>query len=123
MKFCLTILSAYFIGVAAVHACKYNVRDVGFVELGQAPYKLYCLIDRNTPKEFADAFRQTAHATLLDANVEFEMVTVEGNENHPALSLARDQKLDRFPAALLVANGSSSSHSLVLPFDTVERSA
>src|SRR5262249_21142127 len=118
MRFLLVILIASFPGVAPVLGCKYNVRDVGFVDLEPTAYKLYCLIDYDTPKEFADAFRQTAHATLLDANVEFEVVRTDEPEQHSALGLTRAQKLDRFPVALLVG---PDQRSLVLPFASAEK--
>jgi hypothetical protein len=104
--------------VSAAYACKYNVRDVGFVDLEQTSYKLYCLADRATPKEFSNALRQTASATFLEANVEFETVSIDGDENHPALSLARAQKLDRFPTTLLLA---PDQRTLVLPFASTDQ--
>src|SRR6185369_2874902 len=81
----LSIFIGCVFSVSAAYACKYNVRDVGFVDLEQTSYKLYCLADRATPKEFSNALRQTASATFLEANVEFETVSIDGDENHPAL--------------------------------------
>lgn len=57
---------------AAVLACKYNVRDVGFVDLEPTRHRLVVTPGKATPKEVVDTLRHTAGAVLLDSNVSAE---------------------------------------------------
>ena len=41
--FLLVLLSSW--QVTAIHACRYTVRDVAFVDLGDAPYRLFVFAD------------------------------------------------------------------------------
>lgn len=95
-------------------ACKYSVRDVGFVDLDSPPYRLCCFVDGNTPKDLVTSLRQTAAAMFLDANVQFELIDLAQQPDHTAQRFAREHKLSRFPAAVLV---SPEDRSRLLPFD------
>ncbi|MBX3744834.1 MAG: hypothetical protein KF833_05945 [Verrucomicrobiae bacterium] len=50
-------------------ACRYSVRDTGFVELGEAPWRLVLSAPATGP--WHDLYRPAAAAALLDANIEF----------------------------------------------------
>jgi hypothetical protein len=95
-------------------ACKYSVRDVGFVDLDSPPYRLYCYVDSDSPKDLARALRQTASAVFLDANVRLELIDLAQEPDAPARRFAREHHLNKFPAAILV---SPEERSLPLPFD------
>lgn len=62
-------------------ACRFNVRDVGFVDFDRTRFMLYAFHDNTTPAEDVEAFHQIAFTALLDTNVELEMINVD--EQHP----------------------------------------
>jgi len=95
-------------------ACKYSVRDVGFVGLEAGPYRVCCFVPRQSDKDFAEVLRQTASVMFFDANVELELIDPELQADHAAMRLARAHNLARFPAAVLV---SADERSLLLPID------
>jgi hypothetical protein len=55
-----------------VRACKYNVRDAGFVDFAPAPYRLVVLTNAATPPELASRLRAATADAWLDANVTLE---------------------------------------------------
>ncbi|MBI2927563.1 MAG: hypothetical protein HYY24_17850 [Verrucomicrobia bacterium] len=95
-------------------ACKYSVRDVGFVGLEAVPYRVCCFVHRQADKDFAELLKQTASVMFFDANVELELIDPELQTDHAAMRLARAHNLERFPAAILV---SADERSLPLPID------
>ena len=56
-------------------ACRFNVRDVGFVDLGSNPYRLYIFVPENTPRADLEIIQSTAYATYLESNIKFEIQT------------------------------------------------
>ena len=95
-----------------VFGCVYNVRDVGFVEIVPAPYHLYCFIQDDTPEELISTFKQISNATLMDSNVEVEIVNTDRQKDHPAMEYFHFWEIQSFPSAILVSPG---GRSLVLP--------
>jgi len=63
---------------AAVLACKYNVRDVGFVDLENVSHRLVVTPGTATPKAEVDTLRHTAGAVFLDSNVSAEFAEPKG---------------------------------------------
>ena len=64
----LTLILACLISMDTL-ACRFNVRDVGFVDLGSEPYRLFIFIPDGSPKSEIELLRSTAYATFLDSNV------------------------------------------------------
>ena len=99
-----------------VFACRYNVREVGFVDLGIERYRLYGYVDKNTPAEITSSFEQISYAALLESNIEAEIIDVNQQKDHPAIkyldslqlvakprpALATGQ-IQTFPSAVLVS--------------------
>lgn len=56
-------------------ACRFNVRDVGFVDLDSEPYRLYIIVPENTPRADLEIIQSTAYATYLESNIKFEIQT------------------------------------------------
>ena len=56
-------------------ACRFNVRDVGFVDLGSAVYKLFLFVPDDTSSADVDSLKSIAFATYLDSNVKAEVLT------------------------------------------------
>ncbi len=69
-------LAMILIGMVAFNAlaCRFNVRDVGFVDLGSAPYRLFVFLPDATTKAERESLQSIAYATYLDSNVKAEMV-------------------------------------------------
>lgn len=65
------------LAVGAVHACKYNVRDTGFVDFEPAPYRLWVVTNEITPAAWCEQVRHIAAVGLLDSNVEL-VLSAEG---------------------------------------------
>jgi hypothetical protein len=87
----------------AAIACKYTVRDVGFVDLGAPSYRLYLFVRDNTPKGLGAAFKQASYAVLLDSNVELDIVNVDRQKDHAAIRVLEDHGVTSYPAAILVS--------------------
>lgn len=66
-------------------ACRYSVRDTGFVEIGAEPYRL--LLGGGDTDNLAPIYRQSAAATFLDANIEFAVADSEPR-SEPSLTLS-----------------------------------
>ncbi len=108
----LLALAALLLLAPVAHACRFNVRDVGFVDLGSKPYKLYCYIDNQTSAELATQIGDISLAALLDSNIEAEVVNLDTAKNHPGLDYAASDKNPALPFAALV---SPEKRSLQLP--------
>ncbi|MBC8327047.1 MAG: hypothetical protein H8E27_15625 [Verrucomicrobia subdivision 3 bacterium] len=57
-----------------VLACRFNVRDVGFVDLGSEKYQLFIFVPDTTPASEMDSLKSIAYATYLDSNVKAEVL-------------------------------------------------
>ena len=105
LAFCLLLPAFAF-------ACRFNVRDVGFVDLGSQPYKLYCYVDNQTPPDLVTQINDISLAALLDSNIEAEVVNLDTAKGHPGLAYAASDKSRPLPFAALV---SPEKRSLQLP--------
>ena len=97
-------------------ACAYNVRDVGYVDLGIQPYIFYGFVSDKAPEATISTFTNLSDAALLDTGVWAEVVNIDQQKDHPALKyLAPDltpEKRTSLPAAVLV---SPDGRSLFIP--------
>lgn len=99
-----------------VSACRFNVREIGFVDLEIEPYYLFGYFDANTPSEVASSFEEISYAALMDSNVRTEGVYVDKDKDHPAVKYVASHKIESFPAAVLVSpDGQSLPVSLSMP--------
>lgn len=53
-------------------ACRYSVRDTGFIDLGTSAYRLELVADPAFPNALRQTFQQAAAALLLDSNIAFD---------------------------------------------------
>jgi hypothetical protein len=96
-------LAFLFCGVTTSLACRFNVRDVGFVDLGSKPYQLFCYVERNTPQELISQIEDISLAALLDSNIETEVVNVDQQDAHPSHAYLTNANLKKLPIAALVS--------------------
>lgn len=64
----------------AAHACKYNVRDAGFVDFEPAPYRLVVVTNKAASADWCEQLCHVAAVSLLDANVELVLSPWAGGE-------------------------------------------
>lgn len=93
-------------------ACRYNVRETGFIDLGSDPYYLYSYFNKNTPEEIISGFKQISHTTFIDCNIQVEMINIDMQKDHPAMKYLSKWQIQSFPVAILV---SPDGRSLIIP--------
>jgi hypothetical protein len=90
-------------GTCPVQACQYNVREVGFIDVGIEPYRLIVYLPENVPASGVSGLNEAMALALAETNIRFEPVTASGDGNQPAVEFARTQGISHFPAAVLVS--------------------
>jgi len=102
-------LAAILLSLAAsdLLACRYTVRDIGFVDLGPPPYRLRIHTEAGTAGPIEAAARM--HAALSDTNIAVEVVLADRKE---------DLKVPFLPAAVL--QSADGSRLLLPPFEAGE---
>lgn len=101
----LAALTAWHLalGVCAVHACQYNVREVGFIDVGIEWYRLVVYLPENAPANEVSRLSETMSVVLAETNIRFESVTAGADANQAALEFAKAHGISHFPAAVLVS--------------------
>lgn len=79
----LILYAALFVSFTSF-ACRYSVRDTGFVDLGEDNYRL--ILSGNELEAHAVLYRTISAASLLDANISFE-VREDSKSGVPTLTL------------------------------------
>ncbi len=65
-------------------ACRYNVRDVGFVDLDRARYQFVAFVRNSTPDAMVADLKEASAAVLAECNVDSEIVNLDLQPNHPS---------------------------------------
>jgi len=89
--------------VTSTSACRYSVRDVGFVDLREPAYRLVLVVRDDTPPAWANACEQASYAVLLDSNVEFGITNLDRQKDHDAVRYVESLRLTSYPAMVLVS--------------------
>lgn len=88
---------------ATAWACRYNVRDTGFVDFGTEPYKL-CVFHRGSDSaERLTAIREVSSAVLNGSNIALELVNADEASGNPSLKHLSPEAARSLPAAVLVS--------------------
>ncbi len=85
---------------SATTACRYTVRDVAFVDLGDRPYQLFWFSKGAKSSALSTSFEEVATKVFADANVVAQHVDLDEVPDHPAAEHAKD--VAAFPALVLV---------------------
>jgi len=93
-------------------ACRYNVRETGFVDLGIEPYVLYGYVSQDTPADVVPSFKEISDANPIDSNIRVEIIDTVQQKKHQAMKLLDTWAIRAFPAAVLV---SPDGQSLPVP--------
>lgn len=113
----VTCLCGFF-QTLPVHACRFNVREVGFVDLGIEPYHLFCYIDQETSADIVSSLKEISYAALMGSNVESEIIDIDQQDGHPAMKYLDSRSVQSLPAAVLV---SPDGQSLPVPITKPNR--
>jgi len=92
---CLIATSAF--------ACRYSVRDVGFVEMGDPPYRLIVIVRDDTPAEWVKVCERASYSALLDSNVRFSMANPDRQKDHEVTRHIDPRQQLSSPAAILLS--------------------
>ena len=98
----------FFYQTFSVHACRFNVREVGSVDLGITPYYLYCFVNKDTPEDIVSGIEEISSAILIGSNIVVEMIDVDQQKEHPAMKCIDLWSIQSFPAAVLVSPDNQS---------------
>jgi hypothetical protein len=86
-----------------VNACRYNIRETGFVDLGSDPYLFYGYVRKDTPEEIILKFDQILNSAFINCNINAEIINVDRQRDHEALKYLSLWQIQAFPAAILVS--------------------
>ena len=109
----LALILACLISMDAL-ACRFNVRDVGFVDLGSDPYRLFIFVPDDTPTSEIELLESTAYATYLDSNVKATVLNSKDSLKGKAARFI-PKELKTIQGVLVSPDGSQS-----LPVNLVE---
>ncbi|MFC1738448.1 hypothetical protein ACFL1G_05285 [Planctomycetota bacterium] len=109
------LMACFLTGLGSpVVACRFNVRDVGFVDLGNQSYGFFCYVNDRTEKHVIDYFNELAETELLETNIKARSINVDQRPDDSALQyLKPDTKI--FPAFVLISPGEQT-----MRFDSIE---
>ena len=101
-KFALISASilCFFVGA---FSCDYNIRDAGFVNLDDSPYRLYFFIDDLTPAKSIEAFKEESRRVINGSNVLPVVVHIARDRDHKAMEHYRFWDLQDRPALILTS--------------------
>ncbi len=107
------LLSCLVLHVQPAYGCRYNVREVGFIDVGAEAYHLFVYLPQGTSPDETARLKGTVDVALADSNIRFEPVVVDADANHPAMEFVAIHGITSFPAAVLVSpDGQSMPLSL-----------
>ena len=84
-------------------ACRYNVRETGFVDLPFESYYFCAYVSDNTPVDIISSFEKISHQAFSDSSIQLEMINIDQQKDHPALKYLDLLKIQSLPAAVLVS--------------------
>jgi hypothetical protein len=111
-KFIFIISLWSFLHIYPVYSCQYNVREVGFSDLGREQYYLFGYIKSETGADISASFSNVAPDHLKDSNIIFELINIDDQKDHPAIHYLDSLQINSFPSAILV---SPDGQSMALP--------
>ncbi len=112
----LLILTVFQIHIA--HACRFNVRETGFVDLGNERYFLVGYVNDQTPAGIIIDFVDVTEEMLSGSNIVFELINVDEQKSHPAVQYLSNKGQQSVPTTVLI---SPDGQSLVFPVDESDK--
>jgi len=84
-------------------ACRYNVRETGFVDLGLGSYRFICFSESTLPADQYELLESAAGAVLQGSSIAWESAVADPSPDHPAAVRQWGQRGEKLPAAALVS--------------------
>jgi len=100
-----------------VAACRYNVRETGFVDLGIESYRLFGYVNDATSTDLVSML-STAKDLFRDSNIKFELVNTDAQKNHEAMAFFSSSADQSLPTAILL---SPDGQTLEVPLAKTDR--
>ena len=97
------VLGCLALHVQPAYGCRYNVREVGFIDVGVEAYRLFVYLPQGASPDETTRLKETVDVALIDSNIRFEPVVVGADANHPAMEFVVTHGITSFPAAVLVS--------------------
>jgi len=97
-----------------VQACRFNVRDVGFVDLGSEPYTLYLFVGDTMSALERESLQSIATATFYDSNVETKLRSLDQAEQGESKAYLPAGFTGESPIAVLVSPNRKATFSVDL---------
>lgn len=94
--------ACWLLSVAGL-ACRYNVRDVGFVDLEAGSYRLCVFVPPEFPAHSLSLLQRMPAVALRDCNIQLELVTADLATNHPASPHLPPEGNDQVARAVLMS--------------------
>ncbi|UCD30398.1 MAG: hypothetical protein JSV03_08000, partial [Planctomycetota bacterium] len=104
---------------STAYTCEYTVRDTGFVQIYDTPYRLFGYIGKDTPRDVVSTLKQISAVVLMDSNVEFSLINIDQDKGHRAMEYLRRWEINSLPGLILVA---PDGRSLPLSITTTDKS-
>lgn len=102
-SFLAIAIGAIVLHTCPAHACRYNVREVGFIDLGIDPYYLLAYVPADVNADEVDALRDQMEVSLAETNIRFEPRLADTDPNDPSMQYVKTYEISEFPAAVLVS--------------------
>ena len=83
--------------------CDYNVREVGFIDVGIEPYRLLVYLPENAPAGEMPSLKEAMEVALAETNIRLQLVAAGADANQAAVELAKTHGISHFPAAILAS--------------------
>jgi len=99
----LAVLCVWALCADPAHGCQYNVREIGFIDVGIEPYRLFVYVPQVVPAGEIDDLKNTLDVAFADTNIQCEPVPAGVDANHPAARFLSAHGIDSYPAAVLVS--------------------
>ncbi len=111
----LSCVLALFALAGPATACRYNVREIGFVDAASPPFRLVVFVHGEEQADWLPEFNHTAGGVLTKSNITTEICDETQATNAPELPL-RAQLGPRLPGAMLLAPGRANGWPVFLHF-------
>ncbi len=85
-----------------IFACRYNVRDLGFVDLGGGGYSLFLYIDDEFSGQ-TEHLRQKLSEELFNTNMEGDVINIDELKNELTMKYVSETELRSLPLLILVS--------------------
>ena len=112
----LAVLCVLAACVDPARGCRYNVREIGFIDVEVELYRLFVYVPQAVGAGEMGDLKNALDAASVDTNIRCEPVPAGGDPNHPASRFLSAHGIDSYPAAVMVSPD-GPSRRLPLPAD------